>query len=85
MDQKFLLKQVSKLFKNKTIIVLDDSDLEDLIIAAVPNLNLEADDLENGSHGDRVQANRLRLLASDLNSIPNKKVPSVVNISKQLN
>ena len=85
MDKKFLLGQLSKLFKTKTILVIDDDDLEHLIIAAVPNLNLEADDLETGSHGDRVQAGRLRTLALDLHSIPNNNLPSIVNISTSMN
>ena len=70
---------------SKKILVIDDDDLENLVIAAVPNLNLEADDLELGSHGERLKALRLRSLASDLNSLPSTNLPPVVNISNNVN
>jgi hypothetical protein len=72
MKENFIREQLLKLFDGKVILVLDEDDLEPLILAAVPALRLEAEELleESENFGNRLTSNKLRRLANELHALP---------------
>ena len=76
-------QQLKKLLKGKVLLVIDEADLEELIIAAVPSLQQRADELEeeNLSWQGRTQARRLRSLASELDSLPRIDPPQIIRMN----
>lgn len=82
MTTSFILAQLSKLFRDQTILVLDKDLLEDLVLASVPNLRLEAEEETT----DPIKASKLRKLADELDHIPASKRPQqLVNLSTFVN
>ena len=80
MNKTFLLEQLEKLFDHKTILVLNEDDLENLILVAVPGLLADADELERT--GSVFQARKLRALARELDRVPKPtNVPRLINLS----
>jgi hypothetical protein len=80
MNKTFLLEQLDKLFDHKTILVLNEDDLENLILIAVPGLLADADELERT--GSVFQARKLRALARELDNVPKPtNTPHIINLS----
>jgi hypothetical protein len=78
----FLKEQLLKLFEGRVILVLDEADLEPLILAAVPALELEATELlDEPSFGNRVKAHQLQRLAESLHALPKFRETNVFSIS----
>jgi hypothetical protein len=79
MPKDFIKQQLGKLLEGKTLLILTEMDFEQLVLAAVPALRAEADELED--EGKFVQAHALQRLARELSSSPNPTELPIRNLS----
>ena len=80
MPSEFVKEQLEKLLIGKVLLILDETDFEEIVLAAVPSLIGEADDLEK--EGNFVKAQQLQRIARELDTSPTKQKPPIINISQ---